>query len=143
MTVWDRALERSAERERPYLRLQRALAVAHSGDHKRAADEAGELAGRSTLSVGMVYDLGCVFALCTAAAQQDTQLPEADRNKVAEAYAVRAVEMLQRAQAAGFFKNPAQLRNAEKDPDLDALRQRADFMKLWAEVKPKDAPGQK
>jgi tetratricopeptide (TPR) repeat protein len=143
VALWDRALERSSERGRAYLRLQRALAVAHTGDHKRAATELEELAGQPALAGAVLYDLACGFSLCAAAAREDARLPEPERNKAGEAYAVRAVAVLKRAQAVGFFKDPAQVAHAQEDSDLDALRRREDFKKLMMEVGAKGKPGEK
>jgi tetratricopeptide (TPR) repeat protein len=139
IALWDRALGISSERERTILRLQRALAIAHSGDHKWAAEEAETLAAAAMLPGPILYDLGCGFALAAAAARQDLKLPESERAKRADKYAAQAMEILTKAKATGFFKAPAQVANLQTDPDLDALRKREDFKALQAEVAPKSS----
>jgi hypothetical protein len=119
------------------------LAVAHSGDHAQAAAAAGELAGGPRVPGAILYDLACAFALCTAAARQDVKLPEAERTKVAETYAGRAVELLMRAQESGLFKDPAQVANVQIDPDLDALRPRNDFKKFLDSLGAKEMPDER
>ncbi len=66
-----------------------------------------------------------MFALSAAAVSGD--------DKQGEQYAARAVDLLRQAVAEGY-KDVAHLR---KDPDLDALRQRADFKKLLSELEAK------
>jgi len=89
-----------------------------------------------TLPGPMLYDLGCVFAVASAAAREDLKLPEPERAKRADRHAARAMEMLTKAKVAGFFKNPAQAAILQTDPDFDALRKREDFKSLLAEVAP-------
>src|SRR5262249_48768518 len=84
IALWDRALNTASERERTFLRLQRVIAIVHSGDHKRAVEEAESLAAPSMLPGPILYDLGCVFALASAAARQDVKLPEPERAKRAD-----------------------------------------------------------
>ena len=84
-------------------------------DPAGAVAAAGELVPKNDLNNGEVYDLACVYAVAS------DKLPG---NR--EEYAVRAVELLRRAIAAGY-KDRAHM---EKDGDLDALRGRADYKKL-------------
>jgi len=65
-----------------------ADALARAGDHARAAREAAELAAAANPSFETLYRLAGVFSLCAAAAKDNAAL--------AEAYAARAVELLQR-----------------------------------------------
>ncbi len=53
-----------------------------------------------------LYGLARVSALASSAARQDTRLPATERNKLAEQHAPGAVALLNRARAAGYFKNP-------------------------------------
>ena len=134
----DGAAARAHEPVGPPLGIDRPRA--DSGDHKAAAADVQELAGAKALSGPVLYDLACVFSLCSAAARQDTGLPEGDREKASEAYAIRAIALLQRAEVARFFNDSANVTHAHDDPDLDALRKRPDFMKLLASLGTKDKP---
>jgi hypothetical protein len=51
-----------------------------------------------------------------------------------EAYAGQAMALLRRAQAAGFFKNRANIEHLKRDTDLEPLRSREDFQKFVAEL---------
>jgi serine/threonine-protein kinase len=140
IAVCNRALKDAKPEEAPLLKRYRAFALADAGNHKTAVADVQEVADEPTLSGVVLYDLACVFALCSAAARKDAALPEAEREKVGEAYAVRAVALLKQAAATGYFNEPARVAHAHGDPDLDALRMRADFQHLLAGVGPKDKP---
>jgi hypothetical protein len=74
----------------------------------------------------------CVFALCSAAAGADKALAPGKRDKTVERHAARAVALLAKAEAAGFFAGPANRDHLQKDSDLQALRAREDFQKWLA-----------
>jgi tetratricopeptide (TPR) repeat protein len=114
---WDRAVALSDAAERPRLCSSRAAAFARAGESARAVAEADALATPDA-AAGTLYDAACVYALAAAAARADA--PLADR------HAARAVELLRRAVAKGYRNIPHML----KDPDLDALRRRADYAAL-------------
>jgi hypothetical protein len=80
------------------------------------------------LSAAHVYDVGCVFALASAAAAGDGHLASAERSRRAEQHAVRSMEWLERAFATGY----TDLDNLKQDKELDSLRARADFKNLVA-----------
>jgi serine/threonine-protein kinase len=132
VAVWDRALQGSAPQEQPLLKLQRGAARANAGDHQAAVIDVQELAARDRLPGPILYDLACVFALCSAAARQDARLSEGERQKLSDRYGDRAWALLKQADAAHFFADPANVANAATDSDLDVLRQRPDFKKLQA-----------
>jgi serine/threonine protein kinase/tetratricopeptide (TPR) repeat protein len=123
---WDRAVELSPPSQRPMVQMERALCLAKAGEPARATQAAEEVIAAANLPAGVLYDAGCVFALAAAAVNADATLREK--------YAARAVGILGRAQAAGFFRQPGKVAHMKKDTDLDALRQRADFKKLLAEL---------
>jgi serine/threonine-protein kinase len=118
---WDRALALDDGPDRNFFRLGRALTLTLAGKHARATAETEELLQTGPASAGLLYDAACVFAVASGSCR-DTALTER--------YAVRAVALLRQAVAKGW-KNFAHL---QKDPDLDPLRQRADFQKLLAEL---------
>jgi tetratricopeptide (TPR) repeat protein len=112
---WERAVALADDRTRDRVRLQRAITLARLHQTDRAAAEADHLARARGASGQMLYDVARVYALCAAGPSSTSE-----RN---EAFAVRAVELLRRAAAAGFvwFDN---------DADFTALRGRGDFRKL-------------
>ncbi|HQU43533.1 MAG TPA: tetratricopeptide repeat protein [Pirellulales bacterium] len=85
---WRRAAELGDGKQRTSLLLHLAEALARAGHHARAAKEAAALAAAANPSFETLYRLAGVFSLCAAAAKDNAAL--------AEAYAARAVELLQR-----------------------------------------------
>jgi hypothetical protein len=75
-----------------------------------------------------------VYALCSAAAAHDARLPAAEREKLADQYGRRAVELLRRAQAAGYFRDAGQLARTKQNKAFDAIRDRDDFKRLVAQL---------
>src|SRR5262249_41978256 len=99
-----------------------------------ASAEADALSGGLSVSARGLYDLACVFALCSTAAAKDANAPSADRAALEENYAARAVALLSRAHEKGYLRQRAEVEWMRKDTDLDPLRARADYRKLLAEV---------
>jgi tetratricopeptide (TPR) repeat protein len=137
---WDRVLELESGDYRNGFRIQRALTLARLHDHARATAEADELAQPKDVRADNLYYLACVYAVSSVAAGKDAGLPQADRNRLAERHAARAVEMLERAKAFGHFmvrdwdKERDFIEHLKKDTDLDPLRSRDDFQKLLREL---------
>jgi hypothetical protein len=113
--------------------LFRANVLAERGDHARATDEAEAVARQEGLGQINHYNIACVFAQSSAAAEHDGKLAPADRTRLKAQYAGRAIEFLRRAVARGF-ENVAALKG---DSDLAALRSREDFRQLVQEVEQK------
>jgi serine/threonine protein kinase/tetratricopeptide (TPR) repeat protein len=132
------ALRRAADLEtgqsRAALRARCALALARAKEPARAAAEAEEVARGERLPGNVLYDLACALSLASAAARADGKLPPAERERNAEQYAARAVQLLGRARAAGLFKTAAKVDHLKKDANVDPLRDRAEFKKLLAEL---------
>jgi hypothetical protein len=75
-----------------------------------------------------------VHSLCSAAAANDASLPPAERERLADQYGARAVELLRKAQEAGHFKNPGRVEHLKTDKDLDPIRNRSDFQAFLADL---------
>jgi tetratricopeptide (TPR) repeat protein len=115
-----RGLKLKPEKERPALRLEWGCWRARAGDCTRATAEADEVLRSKDVSPLLIYSAACVYAL--AAARTPSPL--------GERYALRAVALLRRARASGFFQPPDRQALLDTDRDLDALRRRADFREL-------------
>jgi tetratricopeptide (TPR) repeat protein len=126
---WERAIGLSTGRKLIPLRLGRALTLARLGDHARATAAAEEMAQRNSLTAEDTYNLACVFSLA-AVPQLGNFEPRAEPEGQAERHAARAVALLRKAKAAGYFKEPANIEQLKKDSDLNPLRLREDFRKL-------------
>jgi serine/threonine protein kinase/tetratricopeptide (TPR) repeat protein len=136
------ALERFLERqprspqERNLLinaRITRAGVFAKRGDPARAIQEAEAIAGKEELNSTNLYNMSCLYSRCASIAGKDAKLPPAERTKLQEQYAGRAIEYLRQSLAKGMHDLPI----IKSDPDLDPLRRREDFKKLVEEVEKK------
>jgi len=133
---WDRAIELEQGRFIYVLRLDRAITWARLGNHAKAASEADNLASQAKDGGPlMLFGAAGIYAVASAAARNDMTLDKADRDKAGERYAVRAVELLEQAKIAGYFKDAAGVDRLKTDTRLDSLRSRADFRKWMETVK--------
>jgi hypothetical protein len=123
LTDWDRAVELSTSAERPWMQVARARCRAQVGNVTDAVAEAAAVAEDPKVSGSLLYNVACVYAL--AAAQEDRQR---------EVYAGRALALLRRARATGFFKERREIELLTNDADLDGLRPRDDFRAFVAEL---------
>jgi serine/threonine-protein kinase len=119
-------------------RLLHAITLARLGQHAPAMAEADALADRPATSADTLYNLACVCALCSATVLRDGQMAKPEQNQRAEQCAARAVELLKKAAAAGFFKTEAEIEQMQKDKDLEPLRRRRDFQEWFESLRPKD-----
>ncbi len=84
-----------------------------------------------------LYNAAEMRAVTAAVIRRDRKVPQAESDRLAKAEADRATAWLKQAVAAGF----ADVAYMKKDPNLDALRDRADFQELLRELesrKPSD-----
>jgi serine/threonine-protein kinase len=131
----DRALQLEPQPGRAKTRSQRAVVLARQGLYRRAVDEVMALkATRPDPDDWVPFHAACVYSRASAWVRQDATLSSADRDKLAEDYADRALAWLGRARAAGFFNDPANAEDLKQEMDLDPLRPRPAFQKLLAEV---------
>jgi serine/threonine protein kinase len=137
---WDRALELDDGSGRDRLRLDRALTLAYLGRHAQAVAEANALAGKKPLPGPTLYSLACVWAVSAGAARRESAPSGRERDRRADRYAARAVELLTKALPAGYFRDPSKVAALKSDKDLDPLRQRADFRQLLRAVEKKEDP---
>jgi tetratricopeptide (TPR) repeat protein len=136
---WDRALALDTGPTRNWILIGRAQTLARQGEHRRAVTETNTAVQKVPRSGPLLCDLARVYSLAAAAATKDPKLAEAERKKLAEGYAAKAMEWLNQAQREGVFKNAAVRHKVKKDADLDALRGRADFQKLLVALEDKKA----
>jgi serine/threonine-protein kinase len=115
-------------------RMARAECLARNGDHGGATAEAEQLVRQASLgshSPGrLLLRAATVHGLSAEAARRDDNLGEAERSRLAEAYAARGVALLRQAKQATL----AELKALQKNKDLTLLCAHEDFKKLLAEV---------
>jgi serine/threonine-protein kinase len=112
------------------VRLLHANMLAGRGEHARATDQANVVARQEGVGQVIHYNIACVFALSSAAAENDGKIAPADRTRLKAQYADRAMDFLRQAVAEGDQNAPS----LKGDPDLASLRSREDFQKLVQEV---------
>jgi tetratricopeptide (TPR) repeat protein len=127
----DRLVKLSEGRRRVNARIIRAYALAKAGDHARAAAEADDLLGVLGPMPQDFLLVASAYAVAGEAAARDAALK--DRDKLAEKYVGRAVQLLQKAKAAGSFRTPAAGAGLRSNPDFRPLRKHPGFKKLLAE----------
>jgi serine/threonine protein kinase/tetratricopeptide (TPR) repeat protein len=143
LEAWDQALPLAKGPDRDEVRALRAITLACLGEHARAAGEVRDLTERGDNSPALLYNLACTYAACAAAARQDNRLSEPERKQRAEQYGAESVELLARADTAGYFKNPETSDALKTDTDFDPLRSRTDFQKLQQKIEAKEVSKEK
>jgi hypothetical protein len=127
-------VELSAGQAHINMRLFRPAPLARLGDHLQATAEIETLLQEGSVQGLNLYTFAYAYALSSSAAANDARLPPSERTKLADKYGQRSVEMLSKARATGYFQNPGRLARMKEDDDLDAIRDRADFKKLLADL---------
>jgi tetratricopeptide (TPR) repeat protein len=136
VTDWKAATERTTEKLRPLYRFRWAYALAHAGQHAEAGRVAQGIAEEADLDGATLYDTACVFSVSLRAAADDAELDEEQREELCEEYAAQAMLFLKRAHTAGFFENSARTDHMKRDPDLDPLRARREFVGFLQQLEP-------
>ncbi len=118
---WDRSIALDTRND-PALRAGKSVALAHAGSVDAAVELADQTAKAEIPAAEDVLALARAYALASGLASSDAAR--------AEELGARAVRSLERAAKAGYFAAPETIDAAERDPDLAALRERADFRGL-------------
>jgi len=132
-----RAKECAPEGEGEWVRATRACVLARQGDHEQATAEASAVLGSRQPDSSTLAFAACAYALAATAVSGAKNPAAAEREKLVEAYATRAVVLLTRAHADGYFDTQALIDEFKSDDDFKLLRPRADFKKLMAAVERK------
>jgi tetratricopeptide (TPR) repeat protein len=139
--VYDVAAEYGSGWRRDDVRIRRAICLAHQGEHSRALTEADEMVRTLAAPVGrQLYLLACAFAQTAGAIRADATLSPDDRAGRSDPIEARAIAYLDKARAAGWFREAKNRATLDRDTDLDPLRARADFQTWCHTIVPRDAP---
>jgi hypothetical protein len=106
-----------------YKQVELALAQARCGEHEKAAAVAEPLRKGAAKDAGILYYLGCVYALCADAVQAPA---------LREHYASEALATLRQAIAQGYNDRVS----LETDPDLESLQPTPEYVELVKQLKP-------
>jgi serine/threonine-protein kinase len=115
--------------------------VASAGNHAVSTREVEALIKGTPRNAENIYNAALVYSVSSASARRDAGLTPADQDRLAEKYAVRSMELLQQAKAAGYFQKSSGLEHLKNDPELSGLRSRPDFRKLLTDLV-KEEPAQ-
>src|SRR5262249_41384038 len=127
--AWQRVVELTEGQSEITMRQGRPMPLAYLGEHARAAAEMEALL-RGTLEATVRYDSACAYGTSAQVVVNDAQLAAAEKQQLAERYAVRAVELLTQIHAAGYFAAPHRGAKSLKRWEFDPLRERPDFQRL-------------
>jgi serine/threonine protein kinase len=109
--------------------LDLMLALARTGDHKRASEIAEAMIKEPPLDARIYFFSACGFALSAGAA--DSLPPSAESKRLVSHYTARAVDALRLARKRGW-KSVAEVAT---DPDLDPIRADPGFVALLEEFR--------
>jgi serine/threonine-protein kinase len=132
----DRAIELD-DQKRIELPLLRAVILARTGDHAQAAAAADGLAQRARPALEVLGNLACVYSLASAAARKGERAPGvvALGRSLADRYADRAIDQLDKAREAGLLVGRAMAEKLATDPDLEAIRSDTRFRTLLETIR--------
>jgi tetratricopeptide (TPR) repeat protein len=131
---WRRMLALSADQPEIRMRLYRPSPLSDLGEHVRATTEMETLLAEGQAQPLDLYRFGYIYSRCSGVAAKDARLLPAEREKLADQYGRRAVELLRRAQAAGYFRDAGRLARMKQHKELDPIRDRDDFKRFVAEL---------
>ncbi len=130
---WTRVVELADPPGRFPYRVGASLEYFAAGD----PESAERIADAITIEPGQPavdrYNAACVHARLASAVRADPKLAGAARTKKVEARIARALEWLEAARDLGYFRDPANRKDAREDSDLVILRDRPRFQALVAE----------
>jgi hypothetical protein len=102
--------------------------------HTQATIQSKNASAAEGTAHALLYELARFYAATASTYRADTELAAPDRNQLADQYAVRAVDLLRRAQDTGYFEAPANRDKLKTDKELNPLRERPDFKDLLRRV---------
>jgi tetratricopeptide (TPR) repeat protein len=137
---WDRAIELSTEKNRVGLQLGRLVTLAQLNEHSQVAGQISAMTNGPAVPGETLYRVASFCALTSEAVRKDARLSPPERGKLVEQYAARAVDLLARACAGGFFHLPANRDRLNNDKNLHPLRSREDFRTLLANIEAEANP---
>jgi serine/threonine protein kinase len=103
-------------------------------EHAQATEESRVWKQLTGESGSIPFVVARVYASSARVYRNDTLLSEEDRERFAEQYARKAVELLSKAVEHHYFDSAANRRKLQTDADLKALEDRADFRALLKKV---------
>jgi hypothetical protein len=114
-----------------------------SGKHEAAAKTGKHLAEAAQERGLVLFHAALRYALAARLLDKDASLPPDQRSVARVHYSNQALALLRKSQAAGFFKDPEQVRLLVQEKHFSALEAHADFRQLLLDLKqPSSDPSQ-
>jgi serine/threonine-protein kinase len=137
---WELAVKTAAPANRAFLHMRLAISLSRCERHDRAVD-AAEASVKEPNAAGLTFfNAACVLAVAASAADEAVGPDAVRRDRLGERRAARAVELLDKARRADYFKVPENFEHLQTDADLDGLRERDDFRRFIASLAPSPRP---
>eukprot|EP00913_Durusdinium_trenchii_P028438 g26666.t1 len=135
---WNSAGRYAPAANRRFFASHQARCLALDGKHAQAARVAKETVKTATGDGRTLLTLAGVFGLAARAAGNDTNVPAADRDKIAARHFAEAARMFELTEATGYLKTPHAQARLRQSSTFAALRNHKDFRRYFADVvKPK------
>jgi hypothetical protein len=114
----------------------RSRVLARHGKHADASTTAEKLAALAPVDGENLFQAAEAYALCADSKEPPSSpgKPAAGETTFESRSAARAIELLQQAHAAGYFKYPEKRAKLSENHNLDAIRSLDNFKKLVAEI---------
>lgn len=125
---WQKAIELSSEQDRHRIRTRRAIHLVFEDQVPKAIAMVEELAKQPIKEAKRWYEMGSVYSLASKLTSDQEQK-----------YSDRAMELLSEATTLGF----SDVESMSKDTNLDPIREREDFKKLFEKLKEKKMSSEK
>ncbi len=129
---WDEAMALAPSADGPWLKLSKAITLARYGQPEEATKSVNDMA-KATKSGEALYQIARVYAW-SAQVEAKKNGPETN---AAQAYAARALELLQQARGLGYFQFPESRQHLLDDADWQSLRDQSAFRTFLAELNKK------
>ena len=109
--------------------ILRAQILAELGRHAETAATAEKMVELDSKQPTTLYNAGCLLAMSYTAVAPGLPVEQlnAEQRELRDRYAKRAIELLKKVQAAGYFNMPSHVTEFREDHDWDPLRMLDDF----------------
>jgi tetratricopeptide (TPR) repeat protein/tRNA A-37 threonylcarbamoyl transferase component Bud32 len=127
---WTKVIELAPEPVPPWYRFTLAFNLLEIGELDRALAQASLAKQASSGSGADLYNLACFYSRAAMAVQMDQRKKGEERSRLVESYVADGLSTLEKADQAGFFRDPATRDHARTDSDLKILRGREEFRRI-------------
>jgi len=127
LAAWNQAIALDDTIEKYFLQVFRLSTLARTPDFADAVAEAEKFQQYPRLSPLLLYSLARVYALAAATLKADENRPANDRDRNAETWSVKAVQLLNQAKELDHFRYPQRVATLDSDNAFANLRERKDY----------------